>query len=106
MLLVLTHNTGEIYNTSANNWTLVPGAPVAPMLVRLPLPWNHLSWTFSTASRNASRVPYFQAHLSFMEKKSLLTGEPYQTDDAQLVYRADNHVRMFHYDPFLVVIMA
>ncbi|CAD6578199.1 MAG: hypothetical protein ASARMPREDX12_008672 [Alectoria sarmentosa] len=43
---------GEIYNPSTNNWTLVPGAPVAPMLLR-------------------------------------------QTNDAQLVYRADNHAMLF-----------
>lgn len=41
---------GEIYNPSTNNWTLIPGAPVAPML----------------------------------------------TNDAQLVYRADNHARIFN----------
>lgn len=34
---MLTRNLGEIYNTSANAWALVPGAPVAPMLVGFPL---------------------------------------------------------------------
>ena len=33
VLLILIRNVGEIYNTSANIWTVIPGAPVAPMLV-------------------------------------------------------------------------
>ena len=37
MLLVLTQKLGEIYNATANAWTLLPGAPVAPMLVGLSL---------------------------------------------------------------------
>ena len=43
--LVLTEGLGEIYNTTANNWTLVAGAPVAPMLVGLPLPNTYQSDT-------------------------------------------------------------
>ena len=37
VLLVLTQKPGEIYNPTADTWTLLPGAPVAPMLVGLSL---------------------------------------------------------------------
>ena len=37
VLLVLTQKPGEIYNVTADTWTLLPGAPVAPMLVGLSL---------------------------------------------------------------------
>ena len=36
----------------------------------------------------------------------MLTGEFHQTNDVQNVYRADNHVRTFHYDAFLTLTTA
>ena len=66
MLLVLTPESGEIYNTTANAWTLLPGAPVEPMLVGLSLreicavKRPRGSWYMFWDSRTPSnKFPYF-----------------------------------------------